>query len=253
MWTESKLYRGIAGRRPVVLGTISLSEDLQRLNEFVDAGVEVLEFRLDRLASLEGLRGALQALPEGQLVTLGTFRSQKEGGEGNSSEQERIAALAECLPLFDAIDVEMGSTRTVESLIDRARSEDCALILSCHDFTQAVDAAHIAVLWTRALTLGADFVKVASMTAGFRDTNEYFKFALQCEEPERFIGIPMGAGGTYGRFMLPLLASPIAYGAVAPYFAPGQPPIADLVDFYRRAAPSYNEHMVSRLALLEGA
>jgi 3-dehydroquinate dehydratase type I len=228
-------------------------EDLQRLDEFVDAGVEALEFRLDRLAALDGLPGALGTLPEGGLVTVGTFRSQAEGGEGSSSEQERIAVLTEYASLFDAIDVEMSSTRTIESLREGARSESCALILSFHDFARPANAGQIEELWARALELGADFVKIATISAGFADTNEYFKFALQCEDPERFIGIPMGAGGTYGRFTLPLLASPIAYGAVAPFFAPGQPPVPDLIDFYRRVAPSYNEAMVKRLSLLEGA
>ncbi|MFK8812456.1 type I 3-dehydroquinate dehydratase, partial [Escherichia coli] len=80
----------------------------------VDAGADIIEWRVDHftqvremaqvMAALAEIRGALKALP-----LLFTFRSKKEGGETELSDEAYFALNREAARsgLVDVIDIEL--------------------------------------------------------------------------------------------------------------------------------------------------
>ena len=92
----------------------TLDEILGNAHGLVDAGADIIEWRVDHftqvremaqvMAALAEIRGALKALP-----LLFTFRSKKEGGETELSDDAYFALNREAARsgLVDVIDVEL--------------------------------------------------------------------------------------------------------------------------------------------------
>ncbi len=95
----------------------------------VDAGADIIEWRVDHfaqvremaqvMAALAEIRGALKALP-----LLFTFRSKKEGGETELSDEAYFALNREAARsgLVDVIDIELFNDEAqIRALVDDAR------------------------------------------------------------------------------------------------------------------------------------
>lgn len=84
------------------------------------------------MAALAEIRGALKALP-----LLFTFRSKKEGGETELSDDAYFALNREAARsgLVDVIDVELFNDEAqIRALVDDAHAAGVKVIMSNHDF-----------------------------------------------------------------------------------------------------------------------
>lgn len=108
----------------------------------VDAGADIIEWRVDHfaqvremaqvMAALAEIRGALKALP-----LLFTFRSKKEGGETELSDEAYFALNREAARsgLVDVIDIELFNDEAqIRALVDDAHAAGVKVIMSNHDF-----------------------------------------------------------------------------------------------------------------------
>ncbi|MBZ4231556.1 type I 3-dehydroquinate dehydratase, partial [Mycobacterium tuberculosis] len=84
------------------------------------------------MAALAEIRGALKALP-----LLFTFRSKKEGGETELSDEAYFALNREAARsgLVDVIDIELFNDEAqIRALVDDAHAAGVKVIMSNHDF-----------------------------------------------------------------------------------------------------------------------
>jgi len=182
---------------------------------------DAVEFRLD-LASdgLEALRSY-----DGQLPVIATNRVEWEGGEAADTADriERLRAAVE-VPAVEAVDVELEAVDDCAPVIETAREEDVAVIVSSHDFETTPPKARLERSLDRACEHG-DVGKLA-VTAGSVDDVLALLAATRSRtaDGKTVATMAMGEAGRHSRAVAPLYGSRIGYAPVDPAeaTAPGQ-------------------------------
>ena len=190
-----------------------------------DAGVDMLELRLDGVADLD-VAGALHGR---RVPVIATCRPTWEGGRFDGSEETRRRVLEQALEAgADYVDVEwkafqqaQGGAR-FDNLVQANRSR---VVLSSHDFTGVPTD-----LCTRAGAMratGAAVIKVAVTASRLSDTLPLRELAKQGDA----VVIGMGDAGVPSRLLATRFGSRWTYGGNG--VAPGQIPAARMIDEFR--------------------
>jgi adenylyltransferase/sulfurtransferase len=218
----------VATRLVVSLSASSTSELARRARE--GAGrADILELRVDAVdrPDLEALREVGRELGRPLLLTC---RSASEGGAFRGTEGERLAILGRAIELgFEYVDFEIQALEA--ALPKRAGTR---LVLSLHDFDTFPDGLDRAI--ARALTLGADVVKIAVRVSSLADS---IRLSRAGEEVRRagkeFVPVPLGPAGTSGRILASRLGAAFTYAPVAASrtTGPGQVALDELLDLFR--------------------
>ena len=203
------------------------------------AGRDNYEWRVDHfthvreipqvLAALAEIRHTLKALP-----LLFTFRSKKEGGETEISDEayfelNRQAALS---GLVDVIDIELFNDEAqIRTLVNDAHQAGVKVIMSNHDFHKTPAQEDIIYRLRRMQDLGADLPKIAVMPQTPQDVLTLLSATLTMKEKyatRPLITMSMGKSGGVSRVTGRLFGSAMTFGTVGQASAPGQIAIAKL-------------------------
>jgi len=231
---------------------LCVSEDNPGLAGAEQAGVDILEVRVDQLRhhTETAVAAQVRRLKRRGLPIIGTVRSPGEGGAGKLSVSRRIALYEAIIPLVDAVDVELSSASALRAVLDLARRTQKTIILSFHDFSRTPPSSQLEAIVTQARGVGADVVKIATQAADHTDVTRLFRFT-EDNRSRNLVTICMGATGSISRLTFPLAGSLMTYTSLTP--ADGQIPLERLVDDLRFYYPRYNEEMIDRLQLLQYA
>ena len=217
----------------------TLDELLTNAQGLVDAGADIIEWRVDHfthvreipqvLAALAEIRHTLKTLP-----LLFTFRSKKEGGETEISDEayfelNRQAALS---GLADVIDIELFNDEAqIRALVNDAHQAGVKVIMSNHDFHKTPAQEDIIYRLRRMQELGADLPKIAVMPQTPQDVLTLLSATLTMKEKyatRPLITMSMGKSGGVSRVTGRLFGSAMTFGTVGQASAPGQIAIAKL-------------------------
>ena len=208
----------------------TLDEILGNAHGLVDAGADIIEWRVDHfaqvremaqvMAALAEIRGALKALP-----LLFTFRSKKEGGETELSDEAYFALNREA-------DIELFNDEAqIRALVDDAHAAGVKVIMSNHDFHKTPAQEDIIYRLRRMQDLGADLPKIAVMPQSPQDVLTLLAATLTMKEKyatRPLITMSMGKSGGVSRVTGRLFGSAMTFGTVGQASAPGQIAIAKL-------------------------
>jgi 3-dehydroquinate dehydratase-1 len=198
----------------------------------VAAGCDVAELRVD-LFSAFATEHVLAQLPTfAGVPTIATIRHGDEGGGWRGSEAERLALYRALLPSVGAIDVEIAS-EIGRAALAAARDAGRLAIGSFHDFAKTPAPDALAEVVARGRALGADVVKIAATVADAADLRALARLLLEPDEIGLIV-IGMGPRGAASRVLFPLLGSLVTYATTGTRTAPGQLPLAELIDLLRR-------------------
>lgn len=140
-------------------------EELQaRAQLLTSAQADIIEWRVDHFIEGKDEKQVLLALADirqqlGETPLLFTFRSKKEGGEMDISDDQyfalnRAAALS---GLADVIDIELFNDESrIRSQVSEAHNAGVKVIMSNHDFHQTPAKEEIIYRLRRMQDLGAD-------------------------------------------------------------------------------------------------
>ena len=217
----------------------TLDEILGNAHGLVDAGADIIEWRVDHftqvremaqvMAALAEIRGALKALP-----LLFTFRSKKEGGETELSDDAYFALNREAARsgLVDIIDVELFNDEAqIRALVDDAHAAGVKVIMSNHDFHKTPAQEDIIYRLRRMQELGADIPKIALMPTCRQDVLTVLSATVDMAEKyadRPIITMSMGKTGVTSRLTGEAFGSAATFGAVKTASAPGQISVSDL-------------------------
>lgn len=241
---------------PLVVGTVR-PDGLARLASLPasERGADVIEARFDLalpasapapapLPDLSPFFPACDALERTGSPVLGTIRLVADGGRwpddaGRLSWFERIVAVV------SSVDVEVESA-IAPAVVAAARERQRQVIVSHHDFagTPALDVLEAIV--SRAVALGADIVKLATMVRGPDDHDLLLELlrrhraGLSSSAPPALALVGMGPNGTALRAYLPCVGSRLTYGFLDQTAAPGQLAAPELVRRLRTDCPAYS-------------
>ena len=132
---------------------------------------DLIEWRVDHYENVENLekvKEIVKALREevGETVILFTFRSKKEGGEIEVSD-EYYAQLNKTVAetkLVDLVDVELFTgDEIVKDIVETAHNNGVKVVMSNHDFFKTPAKEEIISRLCKMQDIGADLPKIAVM------------------------------------------------------------------------------------------
>ena len=217
----------------------TLDEILGNAHGLVDAGADIIEWRVDHftqvremaqvMAALAEIRGALKALP-----LLFTFRSAKEGGEQAISTEAYIALNRAAIDsgLVDMIDLELFTgDDQVKETVAYAHAHDVKVVMSNHDFHKTPEAEEIIARLRKMQSFDADIPKIALMPQSTSDVLTLLTATLEMQEQyadRPIITMSMAKTGVISRLAGEVFGSAATFGAVKKASAPGQISVNDL-------------------------
>lgn len=219
----------------------NLEQLIKEIRQLENESIDLVEWRIDYykaidnlnevVATLEQIRAALVNTP-----LLVTFRSKKEGGEKEISEEEYITLNKTIIATqrADLVDVELFTgDEAVKEITEFAHQHNVKVVMSNHDFNQTPNKEEIVERLCRMQDLGADLPKIAVMPQKTEDvltllsaTNEMVtKYANR-----PIITMSMAGMGVISRLAGEVFGSALTFGSAKAASAPGQIPVNKLND-----------------------
>jgi 3-dehydroquinate dehydratase-1 len=156
---------------------------------------EFVELRLDLLKLTRTQLKEVMALPGKKIITC---------RQGDYTDNERLDLFSEAIVCgVDFIDLELempGQMR--QTIIAQARSSDCQVIVSHHDYSGTPDKENLQDLIKTCMEASADIVKLACQV---NEPTDNIRLLSLYDENENLVIIGMGKLGTITRIAGPLL------------------------------------------------
>ncbi|XP_020680338.1 bifunctional 3-dehydroquinate dehydratase/shikimate dehydrogenase, chloroplastic isoform X1 [Dendrobium catenatum] len=211
----------------------------QMLSEMATAkvrGADVVEIRLDHLASFEPRRDLDLLLRNRPLPALVTYRPKWEGGEYEGDDGRRFEALFLAMEFgADYVDIELKVAQEFLDYLSGKRQDRTKLIVSSHNYQSTPSTEDLSSLVARIQAVGADIVKIATTAVDIVDVARMFEVMVHCQEQQvPMIGLVMGERGLISRILCPKFGGYLTFAtlSVGKESAPGQPTLSDLLDIY---------------------
>jgi 3-dehydroquinate dehydratase/shikimate dehydrogenase len=195
----------------VTIGRGRHSSLLEEWKEAADAGVDLVELRLDCLRREPELKRILQKRPTPAVLTI---RRGIDGGLWRGNEEKRQQLIREAIALgVDYIDVEMDIATKIRRFGKTKR------IVSYHN-TKTVPA-DLEDLAEKCEEYDPDVVKIAAAATTLADASRILHMATKARAP--MIPIAMGEIGVFTRILGAKFGAPFTYAGFNPerVFAPG--------------------------------
>lgn len=219
----------------------TVEEIFKQAKEIAPLEVEVVEWRVDYtefvhdkdtiLLVLEGLRKQLQ-----NKILLFTFRTKKEGGEQELSEEEyfNLNKFAAETKLVDLIDLELfSSDDKLEFYMNEIHKSGCKVIVSNHDFQKTPEESEIVRRLSRMEQAGGDILKIAVMPQSPQDVVTLLSATCKASESlvQPVVTMSMAKLGAVSRITGEVFGSALTFGTVGEASAPGQIPVKQLAEY----------------------
>ncbi|WP_294348270.1 type I 3-dehydroquinate dehydratase [uncultured Clostridium sp.] len=201
--------------------------------------VDLVEWRVDYYKYAKDIDKVKNILKEIILILkdkplLFTFRTKKEGGEKEITEDEYIYLNTEIIKtkMIDLVDVELSlGDENSKVILEEANKFNVTVIMSNHDFNKTPEKKEIINRLEKMILLGADIAKIALMPKNEEDvltllsaTNEVKKL----HEGYPIIAMSMGGTGLISRISGEVFGSILTFGSIKNASAPGQIPVKEL-------------------------
>lgn len=194
-----------------VVGTIHSALSLSAGLDLRKGSLDFLELRVDAFAAGDDLDALEKSVVGLKIPLIVTVRHPLEGGAGSLTLARRRALFGRFLPYASLVDVELRSARALADVIDRARAQGIAVVLSHHDFRATPSRARLQELRRKAVLAGASIFKVAATANTPRDLATLVDFLTQSKAPALAV-MGMGAYGKISRLTLGRAGSVLNYG-----------------------------------------
>ncbi len=207
----------------VSIGRTRHKQTIAEHQHLADAGVELVELRLDYIGRAVDLRRLLDKRPCPVVITA---RRREDGGRWSRSEDERQMLLRSAIASgVDYVDIEADIAAEIPRYGSTKR------IISFHDFEQTPD--NLEELHAAMAAEDADIVKIATMANSFEDNLRMFDLVQKASVPT--IGLCMGEIGMISRILACRLGAPFTYATFSSErtMAPGQLNWRQMKELYR--------------------
>jgi 3-dehydroquinate dehydratase I len=186
---------------PRVVGIVDSPGAMRSARRLKAGEVDFLEWRADCLG------GQIFDSPTPWIVTV---RHPSEGGANRLSVVQRRALALEILPRATILDVEVRSMPQMLEVITAARGAHVGILASFHNFQKTPTTARLQETIQRAYDIGADAVKIATVTESASDMARLLALFERAPLPLAVMG--MGRLGMASRIALATAGSVLNYG-----------------------------------------
>ena len=208
---------------------------IQQIQELQNC--DLIELRIDFYENIHDLKQVhellLQVRQQTNLPLLLTYRSLKEGGHIQLSDQEYLslvqtACQSGCIDIVD-IELESGNMLVYE-LVEIAHQNHVKVLMSYHDFEKTPTVLEMKERLEKMEIMGADICKIAVMPFSYKDVIQLLNTTMEMSQrlTRPLVTMSMGKIGKITRIVGELVGSSITFASVGQSSAPGQLTLEDM-------------------------
>lgn len=218
---------------PVV--EITTEKIIQQIQELQNC--DLIELRIDFYENIHDLKQVhellLQVRQQTNLPLLLTYRSLKEGGHIQLSDQEYLSLVQTACQsgCIDIVDIELESgNMLVYQLVEIAHQNHVKVLMSYHDFEKTPAVMEMKERLEKMEIMGADICKIAVMPFSYKDVIQLLNTTMEMSQrlTRPLVTMSMGKIGKITRIVGELVGSSITFASVGQSSAPGQLTLEDM-------------------------
>lgn len=204
---------------------------LDEINELNDSDFDLAELRIDFFEDVDDFSKVIELLEKIReiysKVLLFTFRTKKEGGVHEMSEEKYFRLIHTALHsgFIDMVDIELFShEENSKKAVAFAHENNVKVVMSNHDFYKTPGKDEIVTRLVKMQENGADISKIAVMPTCNKDVLELLSATMEVKNKYGFpcITMSMGKLGIVTRLTGELFGSCMTFAALKNTSAPGQ-------------------------------
>lgn len=211
---------------------------LDEVNFLNTVDFDLAEFRVDFYENVEDFDKVEELLQKIRQKynkpLLFTFRTKKEGGEYEMSEEKYFQLNHKAIKsgYIDIVDVELfSSEKNIKELIALAKEKNVKVIISNHDFFKTPEKSEIVNRLIKMQEYNADITKIAVMPQCEEDVLTLLSATLEMKKQKGdrpCITMSMASLGVISRLSGELFGSCMTFAAAKEVSAPGQVSVKEL-------------------------
>ena len=159
-----------------------------------------------------------------------SVRDALEGGKNDIPIEERKNLFLSWLPYASFIDIEIQNLSFFSEVIEKAHNMEVQVIGSFHDFEKTPSLDMLQAKCDKAVNLGADIIKIATLLESDADLLTLEDLLLEIETPLSIS--PLGEKGGEKRVHFAHLGSRLNYGYLDKPSVSGQPHISSYTKLF---------------------
>ena len=208
---------------------------IQQIQELQNC--DLIELRIDFYENIHDLKQVhellLQVRQQTNLPLLLTYRSLKEGGHIQLSDQEYLSLVQTACQsgCIDIVDIELESgNMLVYQLVEIAHQNHVKVLMSYHDFEKTPPVMEMKERREKMEIMGADICKIAVMPFSYKDVIQLLNTTMEMSQrlTRPLVTMSMGKIGKITRIVGELVGSSITFASVGQSSAPGQLTLEDM-------------------------
>lgn len=208
---------------------------IQQIQELQNC--DFIELRIDFYENIHDLKQVhellLQVRQQTNLPLLLTYRSLKEGGHIQLSDQEYLSLVQTACQsgCIDIVDIELESgNMLVYQLVEIAHQNHVKVLMSYHDFEKTPAVMEMKERLEKMEIMGADICKIAVMPFSYKDVIQLLNTTMEMSQrlTRPLVTMSMGKIGKITRIVGELVGSSITFASVGQSSAPGQLTLEDM-------------------------
>ncbi len=208
---------------------------IQQIQELQNC--DLIELRIDFYENIHDLKQVhellLQVRQQTNLPLLLTYRSLKEGGHIQLSDQEYLSLVQTACQsgCIDIVDIELESgNMLVYQLVEIAHQNHVKVLMSYHDFEKTPAVLEMKERLEKMEIMGADICKIAVMPFSYKDVIQLLNTTMEMSQrlTRPLVTMSMGKIGKITRIVGELVGSSITFASVGQSSAPGQLTLEDM-------------------------
>lgn len=208
---------------------------IQQIQELQNC--DLIELRIDFYENIHDLKQVhellLQVRQQTNLPLLLTYRSLKEGGHIQLSDQEYLSLVQTACQsgCIDIVDIELKSgNMLVYQLVEIAHQNHVKVLMSYHDFEKTPAVMEMKERLEKMEIMGADICKIAVMPFSYKDVIQLLNTTMEMSQrlTRPLVTMSMGKIGKITRIVGELVGSSITFASVGQSSAPGQLTLEDM-------------------------
>lgn len=192
---------------------------------------DLVEVRLDRLSSYQGISKAVGAV---EIPVVATNRPLSQKGSFAGSESQRLSLLVDAVEGgANYVDIE-SSTRHLDQVIETFQKASAKIILSHHDHSRTPKLSELKSTLAQLQRTKSEFYKIVTTARSPEDNLTIFNLLTANQRTKPLVSFAMGKPGIWSRIMAPFYGADFTYASLERGLetAPGQPSISELRRIY---------------------
>ncbi len=211
----------------------SLVFTINKIDEALNKGVDIIECRFDYLNSFDNLDHYLDILSRYKNKCIYTIRPENEGGKFSNDPEKRAEIIKKFIgrnPLF--VDIEYKLISNNDFIADLVENEKTRILVSWHDFSHTPASDHL-LEQVKNMQIYSPFVKIVTTARSIDDSIKILSIYQSIDTHINLIAFAMGETGVISRVLCTLVGrAPFTYASVGEALAPGQLSIDQMKSIY---------------------